>query len=772
MFLSQDDTDGDGFGDACDGCPENPNTANPGLCDMSSSIEDCIPGIGINCIEKLVINLVVTYDADDNIQSINLVDSDGEIFDVPVDIQAIPSEALVLYPLSYVHEVPYYPFEEVIKVENTLVGLQECVDNPIEPGPHCGWVLDDNNVQIPDSQGFCCNKGLELLDTPELWRGEALLGQQSTSLNSFSTAHCYRSGELTFSGLEIQPQAVMPSIDIQVTIGPNTEIFTLSPINPLFDSPTGLNMGAEMTVLYTIPDFSTKILYYPTSPVGDPMVEDWEAYTMIVPPQEVTVDGSECDKVGVDYSAFRAQLDSCDSTIAGDCLHNQLYHKFEADSLVLSSDPQADTTYLMSNLKNNHEALRVSGDNLELVSVSMKQYIVQIEIDKNEIVVGVADSDGDGYTSDVDCDDTDPSINPGANEVCDGVDNDCDGEVDEGIDDDGDGISDCVDNCPDDYNPDQADNDGGDWKKKRPIELSGSSVGLTDYQVKIIVDYDPDMQTDYDDLRFFDDVGGSLDYWIQEFNADNATVWVEVQSIPVSGATIYMHYANPTAESTATSTASFRAVFMESNRLFEMDSAGTSFDAISLWDHDSGINDSAWDQGVLPSTSPYYEKLEIATNRRVSGQKSIRSLVDNNNTNSDRGSRHWFYNEDGYKFVTYMNSLYIWTTHMGSDTNRYPYVDENWAWAYGAMVSDGEDEMSVLFAEWVWYSPGDPSNYYNDYYTSTTTGADGSQWKGYQIPLTPEFDKMNLDIQFRHYHDTWGGQAGNSLLYFDGLAYI
>ena len=71
------------------------------------------------------------------------------------------------------------------------------------------------------------------------------------------------------------------------------------------------------------------------------------------------------------------------------------------------------------------------------------------------------DGDSDGYMiCEGDCDDTDPSINPGATEVCDGLDNDCDGLVDEGFDADGDGVVDCFDNCPDVYNPDQADSDG------------------------------------------------------------------------------------------------------------------------------------------------------------------------------------------------------------------------------------------------------------------------------------------------------------------------
>ena len=41
------------------------------------------------------------------------------------------------------------------------------------------------------------------------------------------------------------------------------------------------------------------------------------------------------------------------------------------------------------------------------------------------------DSDGDGYGSDVDCDDLNPNVNPGALEICNGVDDNCNGLVDE-----------------------------------------------------------------------------------------------------------------------------------------------------------------------------------------------------------------------------------------------------------------------------------------------------------------------------------------------------
>jgi hypothetical protein len=100
------------------------------------------------------------------------------------------------------------------------------------------------------------------------------------------------------------------------------------------------------------------------------------------------------------------------------------------------------------------------------------------------------DGDGDGYSVAAgDCDDLDPNAYPGAAEVVDGIDQDCDGVPDNGTeayDDDGDGFSELDGDC-DDADPGVS-----------PVALEVEGNGVDDDCDGLVDEHDPDSPSDAD----------------------------------------------------------------------------------------------------------------------------------------------------------------------------------------------------------------------------------------------------------------------------------
>ncbi len=100
------------------------------------------------------------------------------------------------------------------------------------------------------------------------------------------------------------------------------------------------------------------------------------------------------------------------------------------------------------------------------------------------------DDDGDGVPDGADCAPLDAALHPGADELCDGLDNDCNFLADEGFsdldndgsadcvdeDDDGDGVSDETDNCPSESNGGQADQDEDGVGDLCDVDVDGDSI--------------------------------------------------------------------------------------------------------------------------------------------------------------------------------------------------------------------------------------------------------------------------------------------------------
>jgi len=94
------------------------------------------------------------------------------------------------------------------------------------------------------------------------------------------------------------------------------------------------------------------------------------------------------------------------------------------------------------------------------------------------------------------------------------------------------------------------------WSYRRPIlvtENSGSD--LSDYAVKIVLNsqnFDSwgKVNPDGSDIRFTDDQGNPLSYWIEKFDSVNqeAIIWVKIPVLQANQQiTIYMYYGNPNA---------------------------------------------------------------------------------------------------------------------------------------------------------------------------------------------------------------------------------
>ena len=182
-----------------------------------------------------------------------------------------------------------------------------------------------------------------------------------------------------------------------------------------------------------------------------------------------------------------------------------------------------------------------------------------------------------GYVeNDLDCDDTRVMVNPGAPEICDGADDNCNGIIDDGLL----GTQrDCVapscievlrDRLPTgsqltwigdssasaqeilcDYGT-----VGDGWSFLRAVSVTNGTDSIwSNEQVKVLVDIDAlaasgKMQSRGEDIRFFTSDAGLLSYWVGQKTALGYEVWVTIPSLN-AGETLEfsLAYGNPSADS-------------------------------------------------------------------------------------------------------------------------------------------------------------------------------------------------------------------------------
>ena len=87
-----------------------------------------------------------------------------------------------------------------------------------------------------------------------------------------------------------------------------------------------------------------------------------------------------------------------------------------------------------------------------------------------------------------------------------------------------------------------------DWNKKRGIDLNTSLGSDTNFQFKVTIPYDADMQTDFEDIRCVNSTeDGMLPCWNEtQVDSDFITLWIHLNE--TTDATIFIYYDNAVAD--------------------------------------------------------------------------------------------------------------------------------------------------------------------------------------------------------------------------------
>jgi hypothetical protein len=167
------------------------------------------------------------------------------------------------------------------------------------------------------------------------------------------------------------------------------------------------------------------------------------------------------------------------------------------------------------------------------------------------------------------------------------------------------------------------------WIRRAPVTITNTGSAQTDYQVRVDVTYDADMQPDFDDIRFVDsDDATPLAYCSESvINSSSAIFWVNIPSIPVGSKIIYMYYGNATVGNACDGDATFP---------FYDDFGGTSLSAskwqstgdITVAGGEVHINCTADGQGIAVVIPDYYFGLGYSVEYRERfGETDVAHLI-------------------------------------------------------------------------------------------------------------------------------------------------
>lgn len=297
-----------------------------------SSLQDCTDDGDnpIKCKKKLVVSLALPANLKAGAESISFLTSAQEsasnltVTFPKIELSLSRTAVYYRYPIFYLSDFNAEPYELII--DGSLANL---CDDTFTMKATCGLQKDASGSAIPYSQGFCCD--CSMCSAIKVCEPNARSALACNILGAYSSASCLRFGDLWYSGFTIGSASVWFEIELNLTRQEGSEKAEQGSmkLSPDQLGATDAAFGCEAELVGTFSPsvepqyFVDKMLFVPSSPPNASVVLAGLSEYMIVPDTMITVDGTECNKIGVSYYAFNSQGSRCEMD-AGSCLKNQL----------------------------------------------------------------------------------------------------------------------------------------------------------------------------------------------------------------------------------------------------------------------------------------------------------------------------------------------------------------------------------------------------------------------------------------------------------------
>ncbi|KAJ7010724.1 protein HAPLESS 2 isoform X1 [Populus alba x Populus x berolinensis] len=262
----------------------------------------------LNCTRKIVLNMAVPSGSSGGEASIvaeiaeveenatNLM----ETVRVPPVITINKTAAYALYELTYIRDVAYKPEEYYVKTRK------------------CDRDAGANVVKICESHSV-------VLVGPNGGRQTDEREGQYCTLCQISRFHVFGIGQRSM-GFSVRIEVKTGSKVSEVTVGPENRTVTSK------DNFLRVNLIGDFVGYSNIPSFEDFYLVIPRQGEPGQPQDPGRNFSMWMLLERVrfTLDGVECNKIGVSYEAFSGQPNFCASPFWS-CLHNQLWNFHDAD---------------------------------------------------------------------------------------------------------------------------------------------------------------------------------------------------------------------------------------------------------------------------------------------------------------------------------------------------------------------------------------------------------------------------------------------------------